>query len=1514
MVYRTMSSTMFPNGTAGVPKALEQDPLLAASHLMTMTTVPVRGSVRPGWDNYSNGGRFVGENAEGDAHRHSEFVGTYRFELGDDPDKSYFHAFQTGPLDLYGAAVAAALGKITGGVAGREPTAAIVNNAAGFGGLSDDSLVYGTDFAAMGAMLPTEFSTAVVATSLADSAAGAPQAVYNDPSLTTYWHLKATTAVLGGANVASVWDDYRGAGVIVGVIDDGVEYTHPDLAANYALELDYDARDGDDDAYPSDSSDKHGTTVAGVIAAALDNGAGGAGVAPEATLAGYRIGFGANGSFQQIVSAFQWMASVDVANNSWSFGGFLGDNFLDPGFAPIGDALSAALTTGREGLGTVVVFAAGNERTQGQDVNYHGLQNSRGTIAAAATDSSGNITWFSTPGAALLVAAPGLSIPTTDRVGSLGYASGDYATMSGTSFSSPLVSGIAALMLEANPGLGWRDVQEILASTAVQTGSSASWSFNGADNWNGGAMHVSHDYGFGLVDAYAAVRLAESWRGVSTSANEWVASSGVITLNAPVPDVGSLSSTVMLPAGLRIDHVEIDVALLHSDIGQLVITLTSPDGTESVLLNNPATSQDDVFFTFSTTRDWGELSGGNWTLTVSDTQGGASATLTAWALRAYGDVVGNDTYVYSEEFSVLAVVDPTRLLLSDGGGTDTINTAAIASNTILDLRSGHASVIDGQSVTIAADTLIENVDSGDGNDQLIGNAAANSLRGWSGNDTLLGGAGDDTLVGGSGNDRLDGGRGADTMIGGFGDDQYYVDNVNDSVVELSGEGSDLVYSSVSWTLAANVERLYLTGSAAVSATGNELANTLYGNGNSAANVLSGGLGNDAYKVGAGDTVVEAPGAGTDTVYSYGDHSLAANVENLTLNVSGAATLTGNELANYLRGNVGGDVLTGFAGNDSLDGGQGADTMIGGVGDDQYHVDNANDSVAELSGEGSDIVYSSVGWTLAANVERLYLTGSAAVSATGNELANTLYGNGNSAANVLSGGLGNDTYKVGAGDTVVEAPGAGTDTVYSYGDHSLAANVENLTLNVSGAATLTGNELANYLRGNVGGDVLTGFAGNDSLDGGQGADTMIGGVGDDQYHVDNANDSVAELSGEGSDIVYSSVGWTLAANVERLYLTGSAAVSATGNELANTLYGNGNSAANVLSGGLGNDTYKVGAGDTVVEAPGAGTDTVYSYGDHSLAANVENLTLNVSGAATLTGNELANYLRGNVGGDVLTGFAGNDSLDGGQGADTMIGGVGDDQYHVDNANDSVAELSGEGSDIVYSSVGWTLAANVERLYLTGSAAVSATGNELANTLYGNGNSAANVLSGGLGNDTYKVGAGDTVVEAPGAGTDTVYSYGDHSLAANVENLTLNVSGAATLTGNELNNALRGNAGNDTLAGGLGNDTLTGGAGSDIIRFDGLLDALSNLDTITDFNVSEDTFDLAGDIFSSLLTGLLSIDSFLLGNTAVDADDYVIYDSATGALYYDADGNGAGAEVQFAALSGGLALTNADFLVT
>lgn len=179
------------------------------------------------------------------------------------------------------------------------------------------------------------------------------------------------------------------------------------------------------------------------------------------------------------------------------------------------------------------------------------------------------------------------------------------------------------------------------------------------------------------------------------------------------------------------------------------------------MFHNPATSQQGVSFTFSTTRDWGEFSVGDWTLTIADTQPGASGTLTNWTLRAYGDVPGNDTYVYTDEFSVLAAADPARRVLSDGGGTDTLNTASISSDTLLDLRPGHSSSIDGQTLVVSAGTVIENADSGDGNDVLIGN---------------------------------------DPVIGGMGDDSYNVDNLGDNVVELAGEGNDIRGDPVSLTV------------------------------------------------------------------------------------------------------------------------------------------------------------------------------------------------------------------------------------------------------------------------------------------------------------------------------------------------------------------------------------------------------------------------------------------------------------------------------------------------------------------------------------------------------------------------------------------------------------------------------------------------------------------------------------------------------------------------------------------
>jgi Ca2+-binding RTX toxin-like protein len=350
-----------------------------------------------------------------------------------------------------------------------------------------------------------------------------------------------------------------------------------------------------------------------------------------------------------------------------------------------------------------------------------------------------------------------------------------------------------------------------------------------------------------------------------------------------------------------------------------------------------------------------------------------------------------------------------------------------------------------------------------------GNATDNTLTGNSGNNRLYGLGGTDTLIGGAGNDTLDGDLGVDFMTGGMGDDTYVVDD-GDTVTESAGEGTDLVLSSVTYSLGNNVENLTLTGAAAINGTGNAMDNVLTGN--SAANVLKGGTGNDTYYVdNASDVTTEAASAGTDTVVSSINWTLATNLENLTLSGSANINATGNTAAN---------VLTGNAGNNLLSGGTGADTMIGGLGNDTYVVDNTADVVTEALNAGTDLVNSAATYTLSANVENLTLTGTTAIKGTGNALDNVL--TGNSAVNVLTGGAGNDTYVVGTGDTTTEAAGAGNDTVKSSIAWTLATNVENLTLTGTSAVNGTGNTANNVLTGNSAINTLTGGAGNDTLDG------------------------------------------------------------------------------------------------------------------------------------------------------------------------------------------------------------------------------------------------------------------------------------------------------------------------------------------------------------------------------------------------------------------------------------------------
>jgi Ca2+-binding RTX toxin-like protein len=307
---------------------------------------------------------------------------------------------------------------------------------------------------------------------------------------------------------------------------------------------------------------------------------------------------------------------------------------------------------------------------------------------------------------------------------------------------------------------------------------------------------------------------------------------------------------------------------------------------------------------------------------------------------------------------------------------------------------------------------------------------------------------------------------------------------------------------------------------------------------------------------------------------------------------------------------------------------------------------------------------------------------------------------------------------------------------------------------------------------------------------------------------------------------------------------------------------------------------------------------------------------------LFGDTGGGIIEGTSGPDNLTGTPGNDTINGKAGADVMTGLAGNDTYYVDNAGDSVVESPGEGTDLLRSTISYTLPANVEKLVLTGAASTNAIGNAQDNQLFGNaannnlnGQAGADTMYGDAGDDTYYVdNAGDVVIERPDEGFDTVRSSVNHTLRPNVENLVL-VGTATSGRGNALANRLTGNAANNTLNGGPGNDTLTGGTGQDRFLFDSILSVSRNVDRIIDFDVADDQIRLENEIFTALpATGTLPAAMFEAGAAATTSTTRIIYDPATGSVYYDADGNGkTKPAIRFARLPTGLAVTAADFVV-
>ena len=663
---------------------------------------------------------------------------------------------------------------------------------------------------------------------------------------------------------------------------------------------------------------------------------------------------------------------------------------------------------------------------------------------------------------------------------------------------------------------------------------------------------------------------------------------------------------------------------------------------------------------------------------------------------------------------------------------------------------------------------------------------------------IVGNAGNDTLQAGIGNSTLVAGTGLATLIGSSGTDVFIIDNTADVVEETTNGRTNILFSSVTYTLPANVDVLNLAGSASLVATGNSDNDSMTGN--AGADTLVAGSGNDTLAAGggldtfiagagndvfivnnAGDVIESASATGANAVVSSVSYVLPTNVNTLTF------TGVGNDAGT---GNAGNDLITGNGGQDTLIAGTGVDTLIGGSGAMVFVVNNTADVVTDSYSYFTSQIQSSVNYVLPTNVNELVFTGTGSLVGTANNGTDTLISN--SGTDTLFGGTGTDTFVVNNSSDVIQVTATNTsDVVQSAVSYSLAAGVNTLYLTGTGNLTGTANN------------------GNDTLVSDSGVDVLVGGTGNDTFIVNNSADVVEDTVASANNVIISSVSYSLVSDVNTLELTGTGNLVATGNagtDLIEANSGNDTLVAGTgpttLQGGTGNDLFVISSSADVVQVGTSGAnDTI----DSSVSFTLPTAT----GLLQLTGS-------GNLVGKVSTG---NDTLVSNSGVDTLIAGTGPDLIIVNNASDVVQNVT--AGDTIESSGNFTLNVSGD-LVLLGTAALTATGNASGDTLIAGAgadtlvaNTPNQTLIGGSGNDTFEVSdPSDVVIDTSSTTSNVIVSSISYSLPADVDALTSTGTNANTLTGNQdFNNTLTGSSGSDTLIGTAFNNTLVGSSGFD-----------------------------------------------------------------------------------------------------
>ncbi|WP_415405228.1 S8 family serine peptidase [Tateyamaria sp. SN3-11] len=1249
------------------------------------------------------------------------------------------------------------------------------------------------------------------------------------------WHLNQPSGVLFDlGDLQTIWDEYSGAGVEVAIIDDGVQRSHEDLDDNYSSVKDWDFFDNDTDP-TGVNGNNHGTAVAGIIGANLNN-IGVVGVAHGSTIFGFRVQ--TSGSLPSLYDLFLDQINDAIENASgeiqtagvnreadivnMSLGTQLGTNQFDTELPTpslmndLDSSIDFAAANGRGGLGTIMVKSAGNGRSSNHDAQASEWNANEHTISVAAVDQSGFVSSYSTHGNNILISGFGTpgQVWTTDRMGSEGYVSGGATPnytggFNGTSAAAPMVSGVIALMLEANSSLGWRDVQEILAysarhvGTAIGSGTSGSeeyaWSFNGASNWNGGGLHHSNDYGFGLVDAFAAVRLAETWQTSHTSANDSTEFEDILNTTQTLTGGNAANDfAITFTSGIRIEFIEIDINFTEwYDLGDLDIELIAPDGTVAHIIDNIGENDGSSAggFTgrweFMTPQFMGMTATGNWTLRMRDSDSNTVSPITINDIDitvrgAGGSETENATFIFTNEFSDYAGSTHSTSAFAGGStGVDTMNAAAVTSNSTVDLLNNSGN-IDG--VAITGVSHIERVYTGDGQDTIIGDSFGNYLDAGRGNDSVSGGSAGESIYGRAGNDILDGGGGTnfvyggdgnDTMIGGnIGDDNMYGQDGNDTFRYISGVAGNAQEYAQGGNGSDKIQ-LFDTGTYDFTAGGTITGFNVFSieeieffaNGNNQDKEII--LSDKEFQGGfafATDLLIDgnASGGSDDTIRIIMNHG---NVMDMSMwqfqDWFGASEMDDNVDRIIVEGSSGNDTITGSSKDDEIDGGAGVDSIMG--------------------GDGSDILRGGAG------------SGDIINGGLGNDIMFQVNGEG---SDLFDGGSGSDTLDW-SGMTIGTFFDFNADT-YAYSLGGTARDFKNIEHVIGGSGSDT--FIATFL-GN--GTSIDGGAGVDHLDLSSNAANIS--VNQRVFDIDNGY----SFNGGAFQSMWS--------NLENLTIFANVAGTVLGNSVNNVLTGssyddilNGNAGRDTLMGLAGADLFILDSNEGYDDIDGGtGVDTVDITALNGIVFDLAGETYGVAGSAFVFDlKSIANVTsRLANGDDVFIGSGTANVINAGGGNDRFDNVGGGDTFNGELGNDTVTFVSGWGTDTLDGGAG------IDVLDFSGIAAgTGVIGIDLDGgySFNGGGQSGTwsnfenvigsvrddNIVGNDLNNDLRSGDGNDTI--NGGDGNDTIYGE----------------SGNDRLLGGEGDDFIAGGSNGDTIRGGLGDDTIIGGGGADQVLYTGL----------------------------------------------------------------------------------------------